>query len=99
MKLENTGSAMIDDQFMIHVVNYLTSDYELQMGLLEKRNGKKANTLKFDELSEELNLQLERLSLQSELNSESKENEEYALFTSQFKGKYRNCGQVGHKTI
>jgi hypothetical protein len=57
------------------------------------------NTLNFDELSEELNLQLERLSLQSELNSESKENEEYALFTSQFKGKYRNCGQVGHKTI
>jgi hypothetical protein len=34
---------MIDGQFMIHVVNYLTIDYELQMGLLEKRNGKKAN--------------------------------------------------------
>jgi hypothetical protein len=72
MNLEKKGSAMIDDQFMIHVVNYLTSDYELQMVLLEKRIGKKANTLKFDELSEELNLQLGRLSLQSELNSESK---------------------------
>ena len=29
MKLEDMGSAMADDQFMIHVLNNLTSDYEL----------------------------------------------------------------------
>ena len=39
MTLEDMGSAMTDDQFMIHVLNNLTSDYELQMFLLEKRIG------------------------------------------------------------
>jgi hypothetical protein len=37
MKLEDMGSAMTDDQFMMHVLNNLTSDYELQIVLLEKR--------------------------------------------------------------
>ena len=47
---------MTDDQFMIHVLKNLTSEYELQMVLLEKRNGNKANPLEGDELREELNL-------------------------------------------
>ena len=99
MKLEDMGSAMTDDQFMIHVLNNLTSDYELQMVLLEKRIGNKENPLEVDELREELNLRFERLSTQNESNNESKANEEQALFTAQFKGKCRNCGVLGHKSI
>jgi hypothetical protein len=37
MKLQDMGSAMTNDQFMIHVLNNSTSDYELQMILLEKK--------------------------------------------------------------
>jgi hypothetical protein len=39
MKLDNIGSSMTDDQFMIHVINNPTSDYELQVVLLEKGIG------------------------------------------------------------
>jgi hypothetical protein len=45
MKLEDMGSVMTDDQFMIHVLKNPTSDYKLQMALLEKRNGNKENPL------------------------------------------------------
>jgi hypothetical protein len=41
MKLDNIGSSMTDDQFMIHVINNPTSDYELQVVLLEKGIGNK----------------------------------------------------------
>jgi len=99
MKLEDMGSAMTDDQYMIHVLKNLTSDYELQMVLLEKRIGNKTNPLKGDDLREVLNLQLERLSIQSESSNESKANEGQALFTAHFKGKCRNCGGLGHKSI
>jgi hypothetical protein len=50
MKLEDMGSAMTDDQFMIHVLNNLTSDYELQMVILDKRIRNKKNPLEVDEL-------------------------------------------------
>jgi hypothetical protein len=45
MKLQEMGSGMTDDQFMIHMLRYLTSDYELKMILLEKRIRNKENPL------------------------------------------------------
>jgi hypothetical protein len=48
MKLEDMGSARTHDQFMIHVLNNLTSDYELEMALLEKRMGNNENMLEVD---------------------------------------------------
>jgi hypothetical protein len=46
MKLEGIRSAMIDDWFLIHVLNNLTNEYEIQMVLLEKVIGNKAIRLK-----------------------------------------------------
>jgi hypothetical protein len=60
MNLEDMVSAMTDDQFMIHVLNNLTSDYELQLFLLEKGISNKGNPLEVNKLREELNLRLER---------------------------------------
>jgi len=51
---------------MIQVLNSLTSDYDLQMLLLEKRIGNKDNPLTIDELKEELSLRFERLSSKGE---------------------------------
>ena len=42
---------------------------------------------------------MERLSIPSESSNESKSNEGQAPFTAQFKGKCRNCGVLGHKSI
>jgi gag-polypeptide of LTR copia-type len=44
IKLETMGSVMTDDQFIVEVLNSLTSDYELQMLLLEKQVGNKDNS-------------------------------------------------------
>jgi hypothetical protein len=46
-------SHMKDSQFMVHS---LTNDYELQMVLMEKRNGNKEYPLTIDKLREELSL-------------------------------------------
>jgi hypothetical protein len=99
MKLEDMGSAVTDDQFMIHVLNNPTSDYELQMILLEQRIVNKENPLEFDELRKELNLRFERLSMQSESSNKSRANEEQDLITAKFKGKCRNCGVLGHNSV
>jgi hypothetical protein len=56
IKLETMGSVITDDQFIVQVLNSLTSDYELQMLLLEKQIGHKDNPLSIEELKEELNL-------------------------------------------
>jgi gag-polypeptide of LTR copia-type len=62
IKLETMGSYMTDDQFIVQALNSLTSDYELQMLLLEKQNGSKDNPFSIEDLKEELNLWFERLS-------------------------------------
>jgi Zinc knuckle len=63
------------------------------MLLLEKQIGSKDNPLSIEELKDELNLQFQRLST-GQNNNLGKES---ALFTSQFKGKCKNCGKLGHK--
>jgi hypothetical protein len=97
LKLEVMGSFMTDDQFMIQVLNSLTNDYELQMLLLEKRIGSKENPLTIDELKEELSLRYERLLMKTETAKVILLGEEKALVVTQFKGKCRNCGKIGHK--
>ena len=37
IRLEDMGSGIFDNQFMIHILNNLTSDYELQLALMETR--------------------------------------------------------------
>jgi hypothetical protein len=93
IKAQDMGSKIKDDQFMIHVLNNLTSDHELHMVLLEKRIGNEENSLEVKKLREELNLQHERLSIQSESSHEKKANEE------KLKSKFHICGVFGHKPI
>jgi gag-polypeptide of LTR copia-type len=99
MKLEDMGSSMSDNQFMIHILNNLTSDYELQLALMERRIGDKEKPLTVDEIRDELNLCFERLSMKSASNNESDVLEEQALFSGRFKGVCQNCGMIGHKSV
>jgi hypothetical protein len=39
VKLENMGTCITENQFMIHILNNLTSDYDLQLALMERRVG------------------------------------------------------------
>jgi hypothetical protein len=68
------------------------------MTLMEKHIGDKLNPLSIDELKEDLTQRYERLSLNSESTRNEDFGEEKALFTTQFKGKCRNCCKLGHKS-
>ena len=65
VKLEVVGSNMTDEQFLIQVLNSLTSDYTLQMTHMEKYTVDNENPLSFDEFKEALNLRYERISSKS----------------------------------
>ena len=98
MQLEEMSSTMSDDQFLIHILNNLTGDYELQVALLEKRIGNTSNPLTVDELREELNLKFERMNAKKDDGTDDGDAEQ-ALVSGQFKGKCHNCGKIGHKSV
>jgi hypothetical protein len=85
------GSSISENQFMIHVLNNIPTEYDLQLSLLEKRIGDKDKPLTVEEIRADLSLCFERLNMKSKKNEENEELEEYALFSGQFKGKCRNC--------
>jgi hypothetical protein len=95
--LEAMGSRISENQFMIHILNNLTSDYELQLALMERRVGDDEKPLTIEEIRGESSLRYERMNMKSSSNKEGEGFEENASFSRQFKGKCRNCGQVGHK--
>jgi Zinc knuckle len=64
--------------------------------LVWERDAEKPLTV---EIKAELSLCFERLNINTNGNKESEVLEEHALFARQFKGKYRNCGQIGHKAF
>jgi hypothetical protein len=93
-RMEEMGSKMTDEQFMLHVMNNLSSDYENQVNKVEDRVGNKTNPLDIEELRDELCLRFERLNTKED--SDESEDEK-ALFGAQFKGRCRVCGKWGHK--
>jgi hypothetical protein len=92
------GSGISERLFMIHVLTNLTSDYDLQVALLERRIGDVEQPLTVSEIRAELSLRSERINNNS--NKDNGDNaEEMAFFGGQFKGKCRNCGKIGHKSF
>jgi hypothetical protein len=99
VRLESMGSSISENQFMIHILNNLNSDYELQLALMERRVGDVEKPLTIEEIRGELSLRFERMNMKSSSNKEVEAFEENAFFSGQFKGKCRNCGQIGHKSF
>jgi hypothetical protein len=97
VRLEAMGSSISENQFMIHILNNLTSDHELQLALMERRVGDVEKPLTIEEIRGELGLRYERMNMKSSRNKEVEGFEENAFFSGQFKGKCRNCGLIGHK--
>jgi hypothetical protein len=78
-KMENIGSEMTDDQFILHVVNNLTEDYMNQVQNLERRIRSVTDLLDIEDVREELNLKFERLKTRGKNNSDD-DDDEHALF-------------------
>jgi gag-polypeptide of LTR copia-type len=96
VRLEEMGLEISEKQIMIHVLNNLPSDYDLQVALLERRIGDEKDSLTVSEIRSELSLWFERLNNHS-INENGEASDEMALYSGQFKGKCRNCGKIGHK--
>jgi gag-polypeptide of LTR copia-type/Zinc knuckle len=96
MKLDELGSSISENQFILHFLNNMTADYDLQLAMKEKRFNDKMNPLTVDEIRDDFNLRFERLNEKANYN-ENEDNQEVAFFGGPFKGKCRNCGAIGHK--
>jgi hypothetical protein len=84
VRLEEMGLEISEKQFMIHVLNNLQPDYDLQVALLERRVGDEKGLLSDSEIRSELSLRFERL--KNHLNNESGEaSDEMVLYSGQFK--------------
>jgi hypothetical protein len=61
MRLEELGSSISDNQFILHILNNITEDSDLQLAMVEKRVTDKSNPSTIDKIRDESNLRFERL--------------------------------------
>jgi hypothetical protein len=80
MKLEELESSITDNQFIIHILNNMTSDYDLQQAFMEKCINDKLHPLTIDEIRDGLNLRFERLNMKSYDENENEEHQNVAFF-------------------
>jgi hypothetical protein len=97
MKLDELGSSVTDKMFMIHKLNNMTSDYDLQLAMMEKRINDSVSLLSIDEIWDDLNLLFEKLNTKNSDENEYATIEDFALFSDQLRGKCQNFGVIGLK--
>jgi hypothetical protein len=98
-RLEDMGSSISENQFMIHLLNNLTTFYDLQISLLKKRIRGEDEPLTIEAIRTELSLRFETLSMKCTKIEESEELEDQGLFSVQFKSNCRKCGWIGQKSF
>jgi gag-polypeptide of LTR copia-type len=84
MKLDELGSSISENQCILHILNNLTADYDLQLAMMEKRLNDKMNPLTFDEIRDDLNLGFEQLNEKAN-NNGNVDNQEVAFLVVSFK--------------
>jgi hypothetical protein len=87
MRLEELGSSISDNQFILHILNNMTDDYDLRLVMMEKRVTDKSNPLTINDIQDDLNLGIERLNKKQNEESENDNNQEVEFFGGQFKRK------------
>jgi hypothetical protein len=97
MRLEELGSSISDNQFILHIFNNMTDDYDLQLAMMEKRVTDKSNTLDIDEIRDNLNLRFERLNEKQNEESENDNNQEVLFFVVNLKENVEIVVQSGIK--
>jgi hypothetical protein len=88
MRLEELGLSIPGNQFILHILNNMTDDYDLQLTMMEKRVMDKSNLLTFNEICDDLNLRFERLNEKQNEESENDNNQEVALLESNSKDNF-----------
>jgi hypothetical protein len=79
MKLDELGLSIFENPFILHILNNLTADYNLQLAMMEKRLNDKMNPLTVDEIRDDLNLKFKRLNEKKDDN-ENDDNQDASFF-------------------
>jgi len=98
MKLDEMSYTISDKQLMIHVLNNLPEEYNIQVSKLESQLNDKSNPLLIGKIQTELNLRYARIKNKNggANDKESSTEQAFAAFKC-FKGKCNKCGRIGHK--
>jgi hypothetical protein len=78
LSMAEMKSKMTDDQFLLHLHNHLTKDYDPEVKDLEKRIGSSENPLDIKEVQENLNLCYKRMGKRDDSSGDKEE--EHALY-------------------
>jgi hypothetical protein len=84
---------------MIHILDNISSNYDLQLSFMEIRVGDADYPLKVEEVKAELNLRFERINMKTSRSKKDGLLEDQVLFSvgNLKQRKCRKCGQFGHK--
>jgi gag-polypeptide of LTR copia-type len=94
VKMEELGHPITDQSLILHVLNNLNDNYEMEIKMLEHKMQlyKESNkTITIDEVRTELNLRYERLC------KTNKPIDHAYYMGTKYKGKCHWCGKIGHK--
>ena len=98
VQMEELDHSMTDKSLIIHVLNNLPKDYDMEIKMLEMRMQQlkeQGKELSVEDVRTELNLRYERI----KRNNPPQKAVEYAYYMGgKFKGKCHWCGKIGHKT-
>jgi hypothetical protein len=83
MKLDELGSRISENQFILHILNNMTANYDLQLAMMEKRINDKINPLTVDEIRADLNLRFERLNEKKD-DTDNEDNKDVAFFGGKY---------------
>jgi hypothetical protein len=84
IKLDELGSSISENQFILHILNNMTTNYDLQLAMMEKRINDMINPLTVDEIRADLNLRFERLNEKKDDN-DNEDNQDVAILAANLK--------------
>jgi DNA-binding cell septation regulator SpoVG len=99
MRVEELGSYISDNQFILHIINNMMNDYDLQLAMTEKKVKDKSTLLIVNEICDDLNLRYERLTEKQNEEIEDGNNQEVVFFVANLKENFKILVQSGIKRI
>jgi gag-polypeptide of LTR copia-type len=97
VKMEELDHVITDKSMIIHILNNLDTNYEMEVKMLEhemQRLKEINKEISIETVRQELNLRYERL------KKNSKQPVEHEFYMGgKFKGKCNHCGKIGHKAV
>jgi len=96
-RLEDMSSIISDEDFLIHILNNLPKEYEVQQSKLEDHFDNTSDPLTVEDVRSELNLMFMRMNKSQVSTIEDESDKALAGMGKKVKTKCTQCGKIGHK--